>query len=108
MGYYDIQTPDCQPIFMPSIITTEQDMSNHDGFLPNGSNVVHFKIVSIGPNTLNSVKYSCKDICEIAKKQGGFFLINSEGQSVRQAMHDLVDRFCNAQEDKNESENQKS
>lgn len=93
---------------MSTIVTSEGDLSCHGKPLPVGIRAIHFKMVGIGVNTLTKADYMGSKICEIARNQPGFFLITDDGTNLREAMHDLVDRFCNAQEEANESKNQES
>lgn len=92
---------------MEYILVTTQDMASLQSPLPDNTLVVAFKIVNFGPNTLTEVGRSGIKICEITDQQPGFFIISESSEGLRQGMHDLVDRFCNARESKqNESANQ--
>lgn len=91
---------------MQTIIASEQDLTVHGQPFPEGVVMIHFKMVGIGPNTLKNANYMGKEICEIVRKQTGFFLIANGTDGLREAMHELVDRFCDSQGDnKNESKN---
>lgn len=88
---------------METIITSEQDLRDHLEPLPQGTVLIHFKLVGVGPNTLASAKHLGANVCEIVQKQPGFFVVSQNGVGLREAMHDLVDRFCDAQGGKDES-----
>ncbi len=90
---------------METVITSEKDLNDHVGELPADIVLVHFKLVGVGPNTLAKAEHLGSKICDIVRQQPGFFVISRNGIGLREAMHDLVDRFCNAQEDDNESKN---
>jgi len=60
--------------------------------------MIHFKMIGIGPNTLAKAEYLGPNICNVVGDQPGFFLVSNDGYGLREAMHDLVDRFCDAQE----------
>lgn len=90
---------------MKTTITSEQDLSNYQDALPEDLVLVHFKLVGVGPNTLSKAEYKGNKVCELVRNESGFFVISKDGVGLRDAMHDLVDRFCDAQEGvKNESE----
>jgi len=93
---------------METIITSEKDLREYKHPFSHNVRMVHFKMVGIGPNTLAQAEYLGAKVCDIATIQPGYFVISGDGNGLRQAMHDLVDRFCNAQEGKHESENSKS
>jgi hypothetical protein len=90
---------------METVITSEQDLKEHLEPLPKDVVLIHFKLVGIGANTLAKSEYLGSNICDIVQQQPGFFVISRNGVGLREAMHDLVDRFCNIQEGKNESKN---
>lgn len=90
---------------METIITTEQDLMGRETLLPTGVVMVHFKLVGIGPNALAQAGYLGRNICDVVRQQPGFFIVSLNGLGLREAMHDLVDRFCDVQEEKNESTN---
>ena len=85
---------------MNTIITSEQDLSDHEQPLDKDVVLVHFKMVGVGPNTLAETGYLGRNICEAVRKQPGFFVVSRKGGGLREAMHDLVNRFCDAQEGK--------
>lgn len=62
--------------------------------------MIHFKMVGIGPNTMATAEYLGENVCKIVREQPGFFLVSQDGSDLRDAMHDLVDRFCDAQDGK--------
>ena len=90
---------------METIITTEQDLSDHAQPIPKDVVLVYFKLIGVGPNTLAKTEHLGRKICEVVRQQPGFFVMSRGGSGLREAMHDLVDRFCNAQEGKYESTN---
>lgn len=87
---------------MNASISSEQDFNEYPDKLPEGLVMIHFKLIGIGPNTLAKADYLGKNICSIVHDQPGFFLVSRDGSGLREAMHDLVDRFCNAQEGVND------
>lgn len=89
---------------MKTIITSEADIEQHKNPLPESLKLIHFKMVGIGPNTMQQAGFLGQNLCKIVHNIPGFFIVTEDGQDVRAAMHDLVDRFCDAREGKNESE----
>jgi len=85
---------------MSTSLHGEKDLEDFDGRLPEGHPLIHFKIVGVGPNTMERADYSGFKLCEIVRQQPGFFLMSDDGSGFREALHDLVDRFCDAQEGK--------
>ena len=83
--------------FMKTIICSEQDIEAFKNKLPNVI-MVHFKIVGVGPNTLGQASHDGDKLCKIVREQPGFFVLSHDGLDLREAMHDIVDRFCNTQE----------
>lgn len=83
---------------MENMITTEQDLATHEDRLPEELYIVHFKMVGLGPKALAEANYQGAKVCEKAKSVPGFFLLSPTGTGLRQSMHELVDRFCDAQE----------
>lgn len=81
------------------LVTTEE-LTRLEHPLPDNVVLVAFKMVTFGPNTLAEAERRGSKICEIAAQQPGFFIIADRNDAVRQTMHDLVDRFCNASEGK--------
>lgn len=90
---------------MKITIATEQDLIDHTEPLPEGMVMIYFKMVGIGPNTLANANFVGKEVCKLAREQSGFFLFNENSEGLRTAMHDLVNRFCDAQEGKYEPKN---
>lgn len=85
---------------MKTTISSETDLKDYNGKFSEDVVMIHFKMVGIGSNTLARAEYSGANICQITQEQPGYFLISEDGTGLREAMHDLVDRFCNAQEGK--------
>lgn len=83
---------------METIITSEQDLSGHEQPLPEDLVLIHFKMVGVGPNALAQAGYLGRNVCDVVRQQPGFFVVSRNGLGLREAMHDLVDRFCDAQE----------
>lgn len=83
---------------MEKRLVTTQELASLEQPLPDNALVVAFKLVNFGPNTLAEAGRNGAKICEIADKQPGFFIISESSEGLRQAMHDLVDRFCNSRE----------
>lgn len=84
---------------MKTSLHTEQDFEDYPNRLPDDLIMIHFKMVGVGPNTVSKAEGRGSEICKIVRDQPGFFLM-SNGDDLRAAMHDLVDRFCDAQEGK--------
>ena len=90
---------------MKTSLHTEEDINNHPEPLPVGLYTVYFKMVAVGPNTLEAAEHLGPRICQIVREQPGYFCLGQDGPTdLREAMHDLVDRFCDAQEASNEPE----
>jgi hypothetical protein len=87
---------------------SEKDLESFPGKLPAHWMVIHFKMVGIGPNALKRAEFSGAKLCQIVREQPGFFVLSQDGTGLREAMHDLVDRFCNAQEGQDESKIEES
>ena len=89
---------------MKTSVHNESDLDEYKDKLPENTIAIHFKMIAVGPNTLEKAAYLGSKICQIVRKQPGYFLLSQDGSGLREAMHELVDRFCNAQESPNESE----
>lgn len=85
---------------METIITSEKDLREHLEPLPQDVVLIHFKLVGVGPNTLAQARHLGSKICDIVQGQPGFFVVSRNGAGLREAMHDLVNRFCDAQEER--------
>jgi len=83
---------------MKTVVSAEQDLEEHKDKLPEGTVMIHFKLIGIGPNTLAKAGHLGSEVCNIVREQPGFFILSQDGSGLREAMHDLVDRFCDAQE----------
>ena len=85
---------------METFVSSEQDFNEFKGKLPEGSIIIHFKMVGIGSHTLAKAEYLGPRVCQIVREQPGFFVVSHSGSTVdlREVMHGLVDQFCNAQE----------
>ena len=83
---------------MVTSIHSEEDFKGYNDKLSEELMMIHFKMVGVGPNTLAKAKYLGSNVCDTVDKQPGFFLVSDDGYGLREAMHDLVDRFCDAQE----------
>lgn len=91
---------------MKTIITSETDIEQYAEVLPASLRLIHFKMVGIGSNTMQQAGFLGHNLCKIVRDVPGFFIVTEDGQDVRAAMHDLVDRFCDKQEGKNEPKKQ--
>ena len=85
---------------METSIHSEQDFEEYPDKLPEGVMMIHFKMVGVGPNTMAKAEHLGPNLCRIVREQPGFFIMSRGGSNLREAMHDLVDRFCDAQEGK--------
>ena len=85
---------------MKTTISSETDFKDYGGKLPGDAIMIHFKMVGIGSNTLAKADHCGANLCQIVQGVPGYFLISEDGTGLREAMHDLVDRFCNTQEGK--------
>lgn len=83
---------------MKTTISSEQDFEEFPDKFPADLMMIHFKMVGIGPNTMANAEHLGKNVCKIVREQPGFFLVSQDGSDLREAMHDLVDRFCDAQD----------
>lgn len=79
-------------------VSSEKDFNDHQNPIP--GQIVHFKIVNLGPNTLEQTGRVGSKICEVVRNQSGFFVVGETNEEIRKAMHDLVDSFCNIREGK--------
>lgn len=86
-------------------LISNDDMLKHDDPIPDGFAVVNFKLINIGPTTLSYAEYKGNKICEIVLNQPSFFLVSDSSEDIRKTMHEFVDKFCDAREEKNESKN---
>lgn len=84
---------------MKTFISSENDFEEYKEKFPEDVTMIHFKLVGIGPNTMANAGYLGSNICKIVREQPGFFVVSQDGSGLREAMHDLVDRFCDARED---------
>jgi hypothetical protein len=87
---------------METTISSEEDFKEYPDKLPDNLVMIHFKMIGIGPQTMAKAEHSGSEICKIVREQPGFFLVSQDGSGLRDAMHDLVDRFCNAQDGTNQ------
>lgn len=96
---------------MKNLVVTEENWIKYKGRLPDSLSLsffkmvevgsdVYFKFVGIGPNSQELCEYDTGKICDIVKEQPGCFLV---GSNLREDMHTLVDRFCDLQEEIDES-----
>lgn len=83
---------------METIVSSEKDFEDYTQPFPEGLLMYHFKMVSVGPNTQALADRLGNKICNIVRSQQGFFLIGDNVRDLREAMHALVDRFCDSQE----------
>ena len=85
---------------MKTFVTTEKDVEQREKPLPEGTRLIHFKMVGVGSNTMGQANHLGHKVCEIVRAAPGYFIVHENNQGVRAAMHDLVDRFCDALEGK--------
>lgn len=85
---------------MENRLVTSVDLAAFGEPLPEDIQVLGFKLVKVGPETMALAQRMGAKICEIVDQQPGFFIIGSSSDDMRQSMHDLVDRFCNKLEGK--------
>ena len=81
-------------------VSSEQNFVEHSEPLPEGVSIVHFKIVNVGPNTQQQAGRIGSAICELVKTQPGFFVVSDNITETRQAMIDIINRFCDTLEGK--------
>lgn len=94
---------------METFITTEKDVEQHEKPFPEGTKLIHLKLVGIGANTMGQANHLGHKVCEIVRAVPGHYIVHTNGLNVRAALHDIVDRFCNAYEGvNNESTQQES
>lgn len=87
---------------MNKILTSEDNISNLDKTIPVGTDIIYFKIVKIGPNTLKECNYLGSNIYNVAQKQKGFFILTDPGHNIKEEMYTIIDKFCG---DNHESKN---
>lgn len=85
---------------MKTSVHNESDLEEYKDKLPENLIAIHFKMVAVGHNTLERAEHLGPKICEIVREQPGYFLLSQDGYGLRDAMHELVDQFCDAQEGK--------
>ena len=66
--------------------------------LPEGTQLVYFKLVAVGPNTLKTAEHDGAVIDAIVEGQPGFYILSENGEGLKEAMDDLVIRFLKAKE----------
>lgn len=88
---------------METIVSSEQDLIEFNKPIPNDVVMIYFKMVGVGPQTLAKAEFNGIKICEVVRDQTGYFILSNGGAGLREAMHDLVNRFCDSQEKMNES-----
>jgi len=84
-------------------LVREEQLKVFDGKLPNLP-TVHFKMVMVGEKTLTKHDHNPVAVCDEVAQQPGFYLIGESVEALRDAMHDLVERFI-AKGKEHESEN---
>jgi hypothetical protein len=84
---------------MKTFITTEKDIRSCKDRLPTDAQLIFFKMISIGPNTMRQSDYQGDEIYKVANAQPGFFIFGNDINEMREAMHDLVDRFFEAKKE---------
>lgn len=80
---------------MENRLVTSEELRSFDQPIPEECQLLGFKFVKVGPNTLELAKRMGAKICEIVDEQPSFFIISDSSEGVRTTMHELVDRFCN-------------
>lgn len=85
---------------MKNFIASQQDLVSHEDRIPEGTAIVHFKLVGVGPKTLSEAGYMGKAVSDRVDQIPGFFVLSEDGMGIRECLHDLVDKFCDAQEQK--------
>jgi len=87
---------------MKTSVHNEADLEGYPKPLPEGMIAIHFKMVAVGPNTMAAAEHRGPRLCQIVREQPGYFLLSQDGSGLglREAMHGLVDNFCDAQEGK--------
>lgn len=100
-AYLDTKQATCQVniedyIQMSVKVVQFKELQQLQTQIPVDYNLIAFKMVKVGPGTLSACNYEGSKICEITEKQQEFFLIGNSEEELKQAMHDLVDRFLSA------------
>jgi len=94
---------------MKTFVTAEKDVEQHEEPFPEGTKLIHFKLVGVGDNTMGQANHLGHKVCEIVRAVPGFFIVHKNGTDIRAALHNLVDNFCNEYEGvNNESTQQES
>jgi len=68
--------------------------------LPVGIGLVAIRFVNFSSNALEKAEHSALKICEIEAQQPSFFIISDTPDSIRELLHQYVDRFCDLREGK--------
>jgi hypothetical protein len=90
---------------MESRIFGEKVLVDANLQLSNDLKISYFKLVGIGPNTIDVCQGNIIDVSEIVSQQSGFFIFGENHDELRISLHELVDKFCDKlEESKDESE----
>lgn len=73
-------------------LVSEEELKTFTEKLP-ALPTVHFKIVGVGEQTLAKHDHNPSAVCQEVEEQPGFYLIAETEETLRDAMHDLVERF---------------
>lgn len=79
---------------MEAKIIKEDDLFDKALDVDQGNKLFYIKLVGIGPNALSE---HANAPVQVVQGQPGFFLI-SDPNEIRQTLHEIVDRACNAAE----------
>jgi hypothetical protein len=77
-------------------LVSYNELQQYQGKITPDYNLMAFRLVKVGPQTLTDCNFNGAKICEIIDKQSQFFLIGSSSEELKQSMHELVDRFFSA------------
>lgn len=101
--YYDTVTPCLSRISgksfqMDTKRLTQVEFRQLDARLVPELKLMHFKMVGVGPNTINQAAGKPKRIHQLVADVGGHYLVADDLDSLRAAMHEFVDQTVDAME----------
>ena len=92
-----MQTGFCQGNSLETKLIREEDFEKLPQLVP-GLLLSYFKMVSVGECTVEECDSDPDIVNQKVGEQLGFYLITDSDEKMRQDLHTLVDKFCDAQE----------
>ena len=82
---------------MESVIIADKDFGEDHAIVPQDVDCVFFRLVGVGENTLNAKERKLAGVKDLVDKQPSFVIISLR-EGMREALHQLVDNFCDSRE----------